>query len=237
MLKKHLPLILLLNVTGIVLYLSWHLPAGHGAWFTLDKDIFFWFNDRLTSNKPLLWTIAITNFRAFDVVSLLAMGGLYYSYWRQQTAQGRRRMFAIGITMLITAVVLNQLGHLLPDSRPSPTKFFAHVNHAAELTGIPAKDSSADSFPGDHGMMLIIFACFMWRYFGLRAFAISAVIVLVFGLPRLMIGAHWFSDIAVGSMSVVLVCLSWWLLTPASDWLLKLVYRYQPYKFQTTNDH
>ncbi|CNH93688.1 undecaprenyl pyrophosphate phosphatase [Yersinia pekkanenii] len=43
----------------------------------------------------------------------------------------------------------------------------------SELTGIPTKDASGDSFPGDHGMMLMILACFMLRYFSRGAFAIS----------------------------------------------------------------
>ncbi len=67
--------------------------------------------------------------------------------------------------MLLTAVILNQLGHLLPVSHPSPTLTFDNINRVSVLTGVPTKDASSDSFPGDHGMMLIIFACFMLRYF------------------------------------------------------------------------
>lgn len=236
MTSKRLLLILLLNALGLALFFSWYLPAGHGAWFTVDKAIFYWFNDRLVTSKPLLWLVAITNFRAFDGVSLLAMGALYLSFWLKETPQGRRRMLAIGITMLITAVGLNQLGHLIPVSHPSPTKTFPDVHHVSQLTGIPTKDSSADSFPGDHGMMLIIFACFMLRYFTRRAFAIGVAIVLVFALPRVMIGAHWFTDIAVGSLSVVLVGMSWWLMTPASDWLVGLLYRHLPGKYKPGRD-
>lgn len=180
------------------------------------------------TNKTLLWLVAITNFRLFDGVSLLAMGALYLHLWRGETPEGRRRMFAIGIAMLLSALVLNQLGHLIPVSHHSPTRFFPHVNHVAQLTGIPTKDASADSFPGDHGMMLMIFACFMLRYFSRGAFLISVVIVLVFATPRIMIGAHWFTDVAVGSLSIVLVGMSWWLITPASDYLVNTLYRYLP---------
>lgn len=232
MTTKRLLTILLLNALGLILFFSWYLPAGHGPWFAIDKGIFYWFNDRMVTSKPLLWLVAITNFRAFDGVSLLAMGGLYLYFWRRETPQGRRRMLAIGIAMLITAVGLNQLGHLIPVSHASPTKFFPNVHHVSELTGIPTKDASADSFPGDHGMMLIIFACFMLRYFNRRAFALAVLIVLVFAMPRVMIGAHWFTDIAVGSLSVVLVGMSWWLMTPASDYLVNWLYRHLPGKYK-----
>ncbi|MEI2263774.1 phosphatase PAP2 family protein [Erwinia sp. CGal63] len=227
--------ILVLNALGLALFFSWYLPENHGAWFTLDKNLFYWFNERLVTNKALLWLVAITNFRPFDAVSLLAMGALYYSFWRRETPQGRRRLFAIGVTMLLTAVVLNQLGHLIPVSHPSPTKFFPDVNHVTTLTGIPTKDASSDSFPGDHGMMLMIFACFMLRYFGRRAFLIAVAIVLIFATPRIMIGAHWFTDVAVGSLSVVLTGMSWWLITPGSDWLVNALYRYLPGKYKPAN--
>ena len=87
---------------------------------------------------------------------------------------------------------------------------------------------SKDSFPGDHGMMLLIFASFMWRYFGRRAFAIALVIFVVFAFPRVMIGAHWFTDIAVGSLTAVLIGAPWVLMTPLSDKVITLFERYLP---------
>lgn len=224
--------ILLLNALGIVLFLSWYLPPDHGFWFVLDKTIFFGFNDQMVDHPTFALLVAITNFRGFDAVSLLAMGALYYSFWRAETPVGRRRLLLIGISMLLTAVLLNQLGHLLPVKHSSPTLYFDNVHRVSELTGIPAKDASKDSFPGDHGMMLIIFACFMWRYFTPRAFVLALSIVIVFSLPRVMAGAHWFTDIMVGSMSVVLVGLSWWLLTPANDKLISWLDRSLPGKYK-----
>lgn len=113
--------------------------------------------------------------------------------------------------------VLNQFGHLLPVKHASPTLTFDNINRVSELTGIPTKGASSDSFPGDHGMILMIFSCFMLRYFNRTAFAITLLITLVFCLLRIMIGAHWFTDIAVGSLSAVMVSTRWWLMTPASD--------------------
>lgn len=123
--------------------------------------------------------------------------------------------------MLLTAVVLNQLGqNLLHLQRRSPSLVFTDTVRVSELLPFPTKDASKDSFPGDHGMMLLIFCGFMLRYFSVRAFAISLVIFVVFSLPRMMIGAHWFTDVFVGSLTVVLVGLPWCLLTPLSDKLV-----------------
>ncbi len=215
--------IILLNLAGFLLFFSWYLPTNHGLWYQLDCAVFFYFNHLLFESHSFAVFVAITNIRGFDVVSLMAMGLLYYSYWRRRDAKGQRDMLAIGLTMLITAVVVNNIGHLIPVSHPSPSRFFTDVYHAGTLTGIKTKDGSGDSFPGDHGMMLIIFSCFMWRYLGLRAFFYSLLISLIFSLPRLMAGAHWLSDILVGSLSVSMVALSWWLLTPASDKLINWI--------------
>ncbi|MNG94006.1 Inner membrane protein YeiU [compost metagenome] len=220
MTRRNLPFIIFFNLLGIALFLSWFLPTNHGYWFTLDSAIFFFFNRHLATDPGFLHLVAITNNRAFDVISLIAMGLLYLYFYLKQDAVGRRRLLITGIVMLLTAVVLNQLGHLLPVKHPSPSLSFENINRVSTLTGIPTKDASSDSFPGDHGMMLMIFSCFMLRYFNRRAFAVALLITLVFSLPRVMIGAHWFTDIAVGSLSVVLVGASWCLMTPFSDRLI-----------------
>ncbi len=82
-------------------------------------------------------------------------------------------------------------------------------------------------------MMLLIFSTFMWRYFGRKAFAVALIISVVFAFPRVMIGAHWFTDIAVGSLTAVLIGIPWILLTPLSDKTIALFDRYLP----TTKSH
>ncbi|CDL37159.1 Putative membrane protein [Citrobacter freundii] len=38
--KTRYPLILLLNIAGLALFLSWYIPAGHGFWSSLDTGVF-----------------------------------------------------------------------------------------------------------------------------------------------------------------------------------------------------
>jgi len=226
--QANFPAIVVLNLLGVGLFFSWYLPIHHGLWFSLDKFIFYSFNNEMVKSHAFAVFVAITNYRGFDLVSFLAMAIYFYSFWKKKDSNGRKWMLALGITMLITAVVLNQLGHLIPVSHQSPSLFFPDAHRAGQLTGIPTKDGSADSFPGDHGMMLMIYACFMGRYFGRKAFIVGLVIIGVFALPRVMAGAHWFTDISVGSLSVVLVGLSWCLLTPLTDKIISGIYAKLP---------
>lgn len=220
----------LLSIAGVALFLSWYLPVNHGYWSVLDSAIFHFFNHGLGESRAYVWLLAITNNRAFDACSLLAMGCLMLSFWRKADDAGRRRIVIIGLTMLLAAVVINQLAqHLMPVKRASPTLFFTDIYRVSDLLHISTKDASKDSFPGDHGMMLLIFAGFMWRYFGVKAFIIALIIVVVFAFPRVMIGAHWFTDIAVGSMTAVLMGLPWVLMTPLSDKIIHLFDKYLPH--------
>ncbi|QCT22124.1 phosphatase PAP2 family protein [Jejubacter calystegiae] len=228
--------ILLLNALGLVLFFSWYLPPDHGFWFAIDAGIFHYFNAGLVNSRAFLWLVAITNNRAFDLCSLLCMGLLMLSYWQGATARERRHIFIMGLTMLLTAVVLNQLGQRIPVERPSPTLTFEHVHRVRDLLPISTKDASRDSFPGDHGMMLLIFAGFMLRYFGRRAFVTALVIVVVFSLPRMMSGAHWFTDVFVGSLSVVLVGLPWCLMTSLNDKIILWFDRHLPGKYKQASN-
>lgn len=228
--KTRLFILALLNIAGLALFFSWMLPVNHGFWFPVDVGVFRYFNNQLVESRVFLWLVAIANNRAFDGFSLVAMGLLMFSYWLKQTPNGRRQIMIIGVVMLMTAVVLNQLGQQLPVQRHSPTLWFTDAHRVSDLVSIPTKDASTDSFPGDHGLMLMIFCGFMLRYFGLRAFAISLIIFVVFSLPRIMIGAHWFTDIFVGSLSVILVGLPWVLMTPLSDKIIICLNDYLPVK-------
>jgi len=147
-------------------------------------------------------------------------------------------MIVIGLMMLTMAVVIKQWGRFIPIAHESPTLYFEQfesINRISILTHFGAKDASADSFPGDHGMMLMIFAAFMWRYFGSKAFISSAIIVAVFSAPRIIAGAHWFTDVYVGSLAITSIVLSWFLLTPASDYVARYLLLLMPKRFFKTS--
>lgn len=228
--KTQYSLIILLNAAGVALFLSWFLPTDHGLWFPLDAGLFHFFNQYVATSHAWVWLLAVINNRAFDACSLLAMGCLLLRFWWRATSEGRRQILIMGVVMLLAAVVVNQLAqHLMPVTRASPTLFFSDALRVSDYLHISTKDASKDSFPGDHGMMLLIFATFMWRYFGRSAFVISLVIFVVFSFPRVMIGAHWFTDIAVGSLTAVLIAMPWVLMTPLSDRLIGLFNRHLPH--------
>ncbi|WP_406704244.1 phosphatase PAP2 family protein [Sodalis sp.] len=228
---SRLPAMAMLSLLGVALFFSWFLPAHHGFWFALDSGIYHAVNHQAVRHPLFADLLAITNNRVFDLCSLLAMGIVYLRYYLRVDAAGRRRMLAIGPAMIITALVLNQLDHLVPVTHVSPSRYFKDtpcVVSIAELTQIPTQEYSSDSFPGDHGMLLMIFAAFMLHFFDRKGFLQGVLIVLLFSTPRILIGAHWFTDVAVGSLSIVLVGLGLWLPGGGCDALVKWLERYLP---------
>ena len=209
------------NAAGIILFLSWYLPANHGFWFAIDKGIFYFFNRLVAESRAFLYFVAFTNFRAFDAVAFLFMLAIFLYYFFRQDATGKRRMLCMGIAMLLSVALVKIADGRLDINRLSASAYFQSikepVNFVSRMTGWHVKDRSVTSFPGDHGMMLLIFTSFMGKYFGKKAFLSGLQVFLVFSLPRIMSGAHWFTDIAVGSVSIILVVISWVLLTPFSD--------------------
>ena len=68
---KNLPQIVLLNIVGLALFLSWYIPVNHGFWLPIDADIFYFFNQKLVESKAFLWLVALTNNRDFDGCMML----------------------------------------------------------------------------------------------------------------------------------------------------------------------
>ncbi|MBR9856603.1 MAG: phosphatase PAP2 family protein [Gammaproteobacteria bacterium] len=216
------------NLVAIAVLGSWFWLPNHGFWFDIDKAIFYYFNHKIGASDDWVTAVAIANNRAFDGVALLAMGVVYYSYYRAASKEQKRQLLIIGLMMLLTAIGLNQLGRAIPVERPSPTLTFDNVYRLTELASFKTKDASGDSFPGDHGLMLMIFTAFVWRFLSWKAGLWGCVFVVVFSAPRVMGGAHWWSDIYVGAFSVACFGMAWLMHTGVFDMVLGWLDRHLP---------
>lgn len=229
-LQQKTVLLFLCNFIGLLIFLSWYLPIQHGFWLSIDTHIFYFFNQHILPNNVFATFVAYINNRSFDLVILLAMGLLYYNTFRKKEYMGKRHLIIVGLVMVICAVLINQIGQNIPIERPSPTLHFQGAHRVGVVTGIPTKDASGDSFPGDHGLMLLIFCSFILRYLSFRSFLCALLITIIFSLPRVMAGAHWASDILVGSVSLTLITTSWLLITPLSDIIIRWLEKHLPFK-------
>ena len=208
--------LVILNALGVALLACWWIPALD-FWPTLDSDVFWDFNQFITPLNPHWDTLlGILNTRAFDAVAFAMMGVLFcWAMLNDQQPARYRRWTSIGITMLLTAGLLSLFVlRAISYGHASPTRFFSHAQHLSELVSFKTKDSASNSFPGDHGLMLMVFASFMLAFAPRRTALCSLAFVVLLSAPRIMVGAHWFSDVYLGSLSIALIALPWVLCTP-----------------------
>ncbi|MGR2740401.1 phosphatase PAP2 family protein [Billgrantia sp. Q4P2] len=216
--------ILLFNLLGAFLVWTW-LSPGLMFWTELDDAVFFATNGWLTEdNEAWVLFVAAVNNRLFDVASLLILLALYlWAMSRDDHGQYRLlRWGGIGITMLLSAVFIAQgVRMVVPYTHPSPTMVYENVNLVTQMVDFSTKDSSGSSFPGDHGINLFLFTAFMWRFAGLRVALVSALFAVLLSAPRILSGAHWFSDVFFAAVAINLIVTPWILLTPVGPGLAR----------------
>lgn len=209
----HSKRIICCNLAGLALFASW---LWFSVWLVLDDNIFFFFNQFITSEHPI-WVnfLAAVNTRYFDAASFLMLLAIFGWAISLDTRPGRCwRWLGVGLTMLVVAGILAVATNKLPYGHPSPTLSFDHVNFLADVVSFDTKDADKNSFPGDHGLMLMVFTGFILRFGDRRPAILSALMIAVLSAPRVMAGAHWLQDVYMGSLSIALVVLPWVLCTP-----------------------
>ncbi len=207
--------LILANLFGIILLASWLLEPTRSLWMELDNQAFWAMNNSLAEGRAWQWLWAVTNNRLFDLVPAGCMLLLFVHRGIIKDRKNLSRYIAIGILLFITILIASQVGKALPIERQSATFEFPEALRISQLVPeLSPKDTSGDTFPGDHGLILLLYAGFI-SFFMPRAYGvIAAGMMIVFTLPRLMGGAHWLTDEIVGALSIGVIFLSWILATP-----------------------
>jgi len=219
------------NLFALLLIVAWYSGWSGDFLAPLDHWAFFTFNQTLTWSEPWQYFWAFANTRHFDAGTALVILGLYCWFIFSGAREQMVRRTAVGVVMLVSVVLAIQVSKTFLDgARAGPSVSLEPSIRLSEfVTTFEFKDFSYDSFPGDHGIALIMFTTMIWffagRAYGLIMLALSAFMLL----PRLVVGAHWLTDHLVGAAFVSLIALSWILATPlhrlAVNWLSAAVDR------------
>ena len=223
--------LLLTHFLAAFLMLSWLLEPTRSFWLYLDIELFWFFNNSLKDGSDLhryFW--ALTNMKEFDKIIALFFLGIFvvHGLKKGRNLWGRHTgiMAALIIVLGIWTGYGNHtgIGQLLPIERPSATLEFPDSFRLAQWsTELKTKDSSPDSFPGDHGMILLIVASVVAYYFS-KPYAWIAIIFAFIGtLPRVVAGAHWLTDEIVGAVFIAMLAFSWNFHTPIGEFIVQKV--------------
>lgn len=213
--------LILCNLIGALLFSSLFWAPTHALWQTLDVAFFKWANSSL-KDRPM-WQLfwACANHKWADWLEDVCILIFFTLHVRSMPSLIRPRKIAelICSTLYLAAIIFFINGILFREHlsipRISPTLFVDDaIRLSREIPWMSIKDSSSKSFPGDHGTTALLFAAF-FAILAKKRLAIPAIIYAAFlCMPRLITGAHWLSDILVGSGTITLITLSWMFCTP-----------------------
>ena len=246
--KPKLAILILCNISAAILFFSWlatqkvaieedgdkrlEYKEEASFWKDLDIAIFKKLNGQLKDNKASQTFWAQANRRVFDLVSASLMILIFAIFVFRGNPEEKLERIKFGLFMsvcMLLALGMVQVLHAIFDvGRLSPTKLpvegalrlseFDHVTYKV-------KDASKQSFPGDHSAVLFIIATFISLY-AKRFYALAAITVAVlFVLPRMVGGGHWFTDIFVGGGTLTLIIASFAFCTPLKEKFMKILHK------------
>ena len=213
----------LLVAIGIIIFIFFRNSV-----LFVDLKVFKLLNSSIKDSVFLQSFWSVLNHKAADWIGDGVMLVFFLIYIFKKSCKARIAkwaeliLFTICLSTIILFVNTYLFRHPLRFERKSPSLVVEEaVRVRKNIRWIKTKDSSNHSFPGDHATTAIMFALF-FAYFArspLGYFGIAYGCIM--SLPRLILGAHWLSDILVGSLSIALLIFSWVILTPIYGCFLK----------------
>jgi Kdo2-lipid A phosphotransferase len=217
----NLKVLLLCHIIAALLFASLFWPFTRTYWEVIDVAFFKLINSTLRDRPiwQLFWAVA--NHKLADWFEDLCVLCFFITYVKQAAPELRKRKVAelIFIVVYIAAIIyfINRMlfRETLSIPRLSPTLVVDDsVRLSEEIPWMSIKDDSSKSFPGDHGTTALLFAASFSYLAGWRLGILATLYAAFLCMPRLITGAHWFSDVIVGSGTITIVFLSWAFCSP-----------------------
>lgn len=196
-------------------------PPTVKIWEMIDRTFFTWINHTLIDHpfRQLLWASA--NHRWADWIEDVFILGFFIVYISRLQKDKRKRGFAEFLfSSLYIATILFFVNRVIFREnfiiyRDSPSLILPECFRLSEaISWMRIKIDSPRSFPGDHATTAILFAASYFFYAGKRLGSIAIIYATFLCIPRMIVGAHWLSDVIVGAGSIALITLSWAFCTP-----------------------
>ncbi len=190
-------------------------------WTQMDIAFFKWINGSLADRPWWQYFWALANHKLADWVEDIFILGFFFLYIRT-VQKGLRLQKTAGLlfSILYIAAIIYFVNRLFfrkycQIPRESPTLVVdGSVRLSEQISWLHVKDDSTKSFPGDHGTTALLFAASYFLLAGWRLGIWALFYGIFLCLPRLITGAHWLSDVIIGSGCITIFFLSWAFCTP-----------------------
>ncbi len=218
------PRLMVCHIIAIVLLTSWLWHPTRTPWDQLDRQIFHYLNAPLATSSTWAHLWAFGSMRLADMgVGLVMVGFLIKGNWLFARDQVRTALYAfLSVLFLLLVIRIGLFAQwvkwmhwqhagpsLVLDGAVRLSELFPDWEKFSHI-----KDSSKNSFPGDHASVLLLWAMFLSPFAKLWQRVLIWLLTAIFLLPRLVAGAHWGTDIFIGGVFLSLIAFSWGFYTP-----------------------
>ncbi len=235
-----------LLVLALLLSTSLFIFPTKQIWQFIDTQTFLLLNSSIAEHpiQQIFW--AFLNIKATDILGATFLLGCFILYIFEGEGAERKKRIAellytllwFEISILLCKQVLTPFCETHNLARHSPTTMLhAQVYLSQVAPSCKIKDSSYFCFPGDHAAIVFQWCTLLWYFAGWKRGLYGLLGSLVFLLPRLISGAHWLSDLLVGSLSIVLITTTFALCTPLMPLIMARLFSLLKYTEQGQVSH
>ncbi|MBS0586344.1 MAG: phosphatase PAP2 family protein [Verrucomicrobia bacterium] len=235
--KEQLSSLLILSLS---LSIFWITPLGRIIFYPIDVALAFAFHSLLKIG-PFTWhTFAFFNSQKGDWLFDMVVTAFFIWYCFTAKGSERGKRIIVSISMLLFFFLVYHFYRYLFSRpfrfySPSPSLVLPNFIYLSDLVSwVKIKDHSGLSFPSGHGNTIFLFWISIFLLMGKRPGFLALLLSIPFLLPRLVVGAHWFSDYLFGSFPLALFNLSLLFYTPFFYRMLYVEDQYQEKSLQTT---
>ena len=190
-----------------LIFISWLSPLFRPFWDRIDQMTFIYLNGWIKNSVYWQNFWAFTNHKAMDWIHDAIMFSFFYFNITKASTELKSRKIAEVIVVLcfMTLILILVNNFFIHTPRKSPTEIDPSAFRLSSvIEWMKVKDHSKKSFPGDHGTTAILFTCFVFYLMGWKKGIGSIFYAIFFTLPRLISGAHWTTDILIGSALIAI---------------------------------
>lgn len=223
--KWHVLVLGAMTVFGLALLYLWSRNyALHDAVHDFDDRAYLYLNGLIEHKGFLQTAVAFANSRIYAFLTFFMLAGILVSFFLLSDRYDLGRRVALGLVIAFFSFFVTELRRrldLFEMKRESPS---LALDTSTDLEKIypewwDIKIISHNSFPSDHATAFLLITVLLWRFAGWRWGVGMLALMPFILLPRLMVGAHWLSDMVVGSLFYVSLAAGWLLCTPFVAWL------------------
>jgi Kdo2-lipid A phosphotransferase len=191
----------------LCLFVVFRLPHPQSIVLAYDLSSARWLNELLGHNRPLDLAVATINSQRGDLLMALGISLLFLNHIRRTPTLHelyRRLAFWTWVGLLFVFVFYFQQWIEEIVERESPSRVMEGWKNLKEIYGLPVKINNKDSFPSGHAAAYFFFAFMSLRRYPSMGY-VFLTLAIILPPTRVMTGAHWLTDIYLGSLPLALL--------------------------------